>query len=499
MMDDVTFLPAASTEVPISRLPASEGSKFGEYVILREIARGGMGVVYLARHPHLDREVAIKTLLFESDIDSPSKERFAVEAQAVARLDHPGIITIYEVGEAHGQPFLAMKFIDGGSLAKLLYQGPLACARALEIAIEVASAMAHAHQRSVIHRDLKPANILLDQAGQAIVTDFGVAKLMEASRCQLTTAGEPIGTPHYMPPEQADASRGSISTASDVYSLGAVMYAMLTGRPPFQAASAIDVMMQVLSSDPVPPKRLNSTVDATLDAIVMRCLQKEPRKRYPSAAELAEDLRRFRDGKPTIAKPVRGIRRAIYYLRKHILVATVSGSFVSLLLLTTLLVVISHVKLINQKLELENSITDLTDLLNSERNLFRIRLARRQGEEINEAGLIAERLASYSSYIGKQNPDLAVRLAVESVKQSQKGGQEAQPTAISTIQAYLAKQDSDQLEITDSHGSAEINIAELTSSAEANLKYQLTPSQKVLLGIEKAATNGEQNFSSVSE
>jgi eukaryotic-like serine/threonine-protein kinase len=262
----------------------------GDYEIIREVARGGMGVVYLAKHRHLARQVALKMMLVDCTQYSSASDRFALEAEAVARLDHPGIVTVYEVGEHQGKPFIAMKYIGGGCLSDSLREGPLACRRALELGIEVSAAVAHAHERGVIHRDLKPANILLDQDGRAVITDFGIAKFVEKARCHLTTIGEPIGTPHYMPPEQADASRGTVNPASDVYSIGAVIYAMITGRPPFQAASAIDVMMQVLSSDPVPPRRLNSTVPVALDAVVMRCLRKDAKQRYQTAAELEQDL-----------------------------------------------------------------------------------------------------------------------------------------------------------------------------------------------------------------
>lgn len=479
--DELTVLPGRET---VDSVSTTDVSSIGDYMIIEEIARGGMGVVYLAKHRHLGRQVALKTLLLDCDEETSSADRFALEAEAVARLDHPGIVTIYEVGRHHGQPFLVMKLIDGGSLSKLLYNGPLDCDHALAIAIEVSEAISHAHQRGVIHRDLKPANILLDQAGHAVITDFGVAKFLEAARCQLTTAGEPIGTPHYMPPEQADASRGPIGTASDVYSIGAMIYAMLTGRPPFQAASPIDVMLQVLVNDPVPPRQLNSTVPMTFEAIVMKCLQKDSRKRYQTASELAGDLCNFREGKPTIAKPMRGVRRMIYSLRKHFMVATVSGSVVTLLLLTTLIVVISHVKLINQKLDLETNIADLTDVLASERNLFRVRMSGLRNETFSEAALAAERLASYGSYIEKQNPDLAARLAIESISQSTKANQAFEPSAVETLRSYLASQTSNQQEIQSLPNPTDADVLTMVAEVEKNLTYELTKDQRVLFGIE---------------
>lgn len=488
--DAVTLVPDGVSTTNLVEVSVPDDRVIGQYVVTEEIARGGMGIVYRARHRHLGRKVAIKTLLLSGDEDKSAAERFAVEAEAVARLDHPGIVTIYEVGQHDGQPFLAMKLIEGGSLSQRLQQGPLDCKRALEIAIEVSEAIAHAHQRGVIHRDLKPANILLDQDGHAVVTDFGVAKCVENARCQLTTAGEPIGTPHYMPPEQADANRGVVGPASDVYSIGALIYAMLTGRPPFQAASAIDVMLQVLANDPVPPKQLNSTVPVTLEAIVLKCLQKESKRRYQSAMELAGDLCNFRDGKPTIAKPIRGMRWVLYNLRKHFMVATVSGSVVTLLLLTTFVVVIAHVKLLNQAAELEAEKADLADVLMSERRMFQLRVSGLKNETISESEFAAERLASYAGYIEKQNPQLATRLAVESIRLSQAESRPEQRSAVEVLRRYRANQLAQPgQDNVDALATSDFEITEIVAEVDKTLTYQLTPEQRVLFGIETTAAS----------
>ena len=482
--DAVTLVPDVAPATMPPDVSVQDEQVIGQYVVTREIARGGMGIVYLARHQRLGRKVALKTLLFGGNEDKSAAERFAVEAAAVARLDHPGIVTIYEVGKHDGQPFLAMKLIEGGNLSQRLQQGPLECKHALEIAVEVSEAIAHAHQRGVIHRDLKPANILLDQDGHAVVTDFGVAKCLEIARCQLTTTGEPIGTPHFMPPEQADANRGTVGPASDVYSIGAVLYAMLTGRPPFQAASAIDVMLQVLANDPVPPKQLNSTVPVTLEAIVLKCLQKEPRRRYQSATELAEDLRNFRDGKPTIAKPIRGIRWALYYIRKHFMVATVSGSVVTLLLLMTFVVVIAHVKLLNRAAQLEGDKADLADVLVSERRMFQLRVSGLQNKKISESEFAAERLASYAESIEKQNPQLATRLAVESVLLSKAESRPANLSAVEVLRRYRSNQTPPPGEgNVGAPASSEVDLNETVAEVDKSLTYQLTPEQRVLFGI----------------
>ena len=489
--EETTVVPEGTDSSSLPTSSSHQVSTIGDYDVLGEIARGGMGVVYLAKHRHLGRTAALKTLLLNCDEDRVSAERFAIEAEAVARLDHPGIVTIYEVGEHDGQPFLAMKLIEGGSLAQILQKGPLDCIRSLRIAIEVSEAIAHAHQRGVIHRDLKPANILIDQAGHAVVTDFGVAKFVEAARCQLTTAGEPIGTPHYMPPEQVDATRGQINTSSDVYSIGAMMYAMLTARPPFQAASPMDVMLQVLANDPAPPRQLNSTVPVTFEAIVMKCLQKNSRSRYQSATELAGDLRNFRDGKPTIAKPIRGARWTLYYLRKHFMVATVSGSFVTLLLLTTLMAMIAHVRLLNQKAELEGNMADIADVLASERRMFRARVSELRNEQVSDAELAAERLASYSSYIEKQNPELAARLAIESTRQSRKASKEVEALAINVLRSFLAKRSPNPPVTGSSASQTDSDISSMIEEIEKGLTYRLTPDQRVLFGIELPAEQSQ--------
>ncbi len=204
------------------------------------------------------------------------------EAEAAAKLDHAGIVPIYEVGESQSEPYLVMKLITGENLAQRLQRGPLSIDDTVQLGIQLAHAVHHAHQRGVIHRDLKPANILLDAEhdDRPMITDFGIAKLVQSIRQRMTSAGEPIGTPHYMPPEQADQTRGPVGPEADVYSLGAVLYAALTGRPPFQAASAVDIVFQLLTKEPVSTKRLNATVPATLDAIVMKCLEKVPSRRY---------------------------------------------------------------------------------------------------------------------------------------------------------------------------------------------------------------------------
>ncbi len=280
--------------------PAAVPMRFGNYELLEELGRGGMGVVYRARQLNLPREVALKLMLPERLSSPTDRERFRVEAEAIARLDHPSIVPVYDVGQVGDRPYIAMKYIAGQTLAQRLEQGPLAPREAARLAAHVAHAVHAAHQAGVLHRDLKPSNILLDDHNRPIVTDFGLAK-QQASSVDLTGSGAAVGTPLYAAPEQAAGARGHVGPASDVYSLGCLLYHMLTGRPPFQAATAGDLLMMVLEQEPVPPRVLNPKVDRDLEMITLRCLQKPPDLRYASAQALAEDLEAYlRDEPPTV-------------------------------------------------------------------------------------------------------------------------------------------------------------------------------------------------------
>ncbi|HVS35796.1 MAG TPA: protein kinase [Gemmataceae bacterium] len=288
------------------------------YEILEELGHGGMGVVYKARQLSLNRFVALKMILAGPYAGADHLARFRTEAEAVASLQHPGIVQIYEIGNHDGRSFLALEYISGGTLARKCTEGPLPAAEAARLVEALARAAQYAHGHGIVHRDLKPGNVLLTEDGQPKIADFGLAKRLEITKgttphsTSLTQSGAILGTPAYMAPEQAGVRRGAIGPAADVYALGAILYELLTGGPPFRGESQVDVIMQVVADDPVPPRRVEPSCPPDLEAVCLKCLQKAPAARYASAGALADDLRRFLAGEPTQARPMtrgQGLRR----------------------------------------------------------------------------------------------------------------------------------------------------------------------------------------------
>lgn len=298
-------------------------TEFGRFTDLQLIGRGGMGIVYRAWDNRLQRTVGLKMLAgglaHESD-----RQRFQHEAESAAQLDHPGIVPVFEFDEHDGQPYFSMGFVDGESLLDAISRQPLSPSDAASLLVQVAEAIHYAHTRGIIHRDLKPGNILLDGDGQPRVADFGIARRQEVDS-RLTATGEILGTPSYMPPEQATGVVKNIGPESDVYSLGAVLYHMLTGRPPFLGESMIETITQVLQSEPVSPRQLRPHVPRDLETICLKCLEKARDRRYSSAAELVDELQRFLDGRPIRARAVTATERAWRWTRRHpIVVALVT-------------------------------------------------------------------------------------------------------------------------------------------------------------------------------
>ncbi len=296
--------PSSATLLDTSRpLPAqvAQPKRFGDYELLGEIARGGMGVVYRARQVELDRVVALKMILGGRLANQEDVKRFRTEAEAAAKLSHPNIVAVHEVGEVEGQHFFSMKFIEGASLAQKLSTGPLPGRAAARYVRLIARAIHHAHRHGILHRDLKPSNIMLDADDEPHVTDFGLAKRLGGDSGQ-TRSGAVLGTPSYMAPEQATGRSRDLGPACDIYGLGALLYEAITGRPPFRAESPMDTLMQVMEIEPVPPRLLNPNVDADLETVCLKCLEKDPHRRYASAEALAEDLQRYLNGESITAR-----------------------------------------------------------------------------------------------------------------------------------------------------------------------------------------------------
>jgi len=305
---------------------------FGDYELLEEIARGGMGVVYRARQKSLDRLVAVKVLLASQFAKPESVQRFHTEAAAIAQLQHPNIVAIHEVGEHEGQPYFSMDFVEGRTLAELVHERPLPANRAATYLKAIAEAVHYAHQHGVLHRDLKPSNVLIDASDQPRITDFGLAKRLTSDfgvrTSDLTLTGQVLGSPNYMPPEQATGKRGTLSRRSDVYALGAILYHALTGRPPFVGEGLAETVQQVLDVEPVSPRILNASVPRDLETICLKCLEKEPSRRYASAQAVADELGRFLRTEPILAHPVGFAGKAWRWCRRKPALATALGAVI---------------------------------------------------------------------------------------------------------------------------------------------------------------------------
>jgi serine/threonine-protein kinase len=296
------------------------------------IARGGMGVVYKARHLKLNRRVALKMLLAGPYASAAELARFMREAEAVAGLTHPNIVQVHDVGDLDGRPYYTMEFIEGGTLAQKLAGMPQPAAQSATLVATLADAMRTAHQQGIIHRDLKPGNVLLTADGTPKITDFGLARHFDGEG-NLTLSGVRIGTPSYMSPEQASGRPSAVGPAADIYSLGAILYEMLTGRPPFRAETPSETQRQVITEEPVPPARLNAKVPRDLETICLKCLRKDPARRYESAGALSEDLQRFLKREPIVARPIGWLERSVKWARRRPALATALAGAVMLSLL----------------------------------------------------------------------------------------------------------------------------------------------------------------------
>jgi serine/threonine protein kinase/formylglycine-generating enzyme required for sulfatase activity len=295
------------------------------YEILEELGRGGMGVVYKARQRSLNRTVALKMILAGSHASPAAMDRFLKEAETIAQLKHPNVVQVYQFGSHQGKPYFSLEYLEGGSLAAKLKGEPQPPAQAAQIVQTLARAVQAAHEQGIVHRDLKPANVLLAADGTPKVTDFGLAKQGDSG---MTATGEVLGTPSYMAPEQAAGKTREVGPAADIYALGAILYELLTGRPPFKGTSSWDTVQLVVSTEPVPPSRLQPKVPRDLETICLKCLHKDPSRRYARAAELAQDLGRFQAGEPIVARPSSVWERGVKWARRRPALATLCGVLV---------------------------------------------------------------------------------------------------------------------------------------------------------------------------
>ncbi|HEY5911396.1 MAG TPA: serine/threonine-protein kinase [Verrucomicrobiae bacterium] len=315
-----------------SAKPAGAGQRFDNYELLEKIGQGGMGVVYKARQLNLDRIVALKLLPFGQFSNEETVQRFKIEAAAAAGLQHPNIVAIHDVGEEDGQHYFSMDFIEGQTLAEVVREKPLPARRAAGYLKTIAEAVHYAHQHGILHRDLKPSNILIDRSDQPRITDFGLAKRLTVDS-DMTLTGQVLGSPNFMAPEQAEGRLHQVGPATEVYSLGALLYHLLTRQPPFQADTLTSLLKQVIETEPVPPRLLNPGVPKDLETICLKCMEKEPARRYQTAKALAEDLDRFLDDKPIQARPVGVAGKGWKWCRRRPALAGMGAALVLVFLL----------------------------------------------------------------------------------------------------------------------------------------------------------------------
>src|SRR6266446_2339012 len=304
--------------------------EFGDYALLEEIGRGGQGVVYRARQKSLNRTVALKVIGLGQWSTTPHLRRFRHEAEAAARLEHPQIVPIYEIGERDGSCYFSMKFVEGGQLDQIVRREPMSTRRAAELLVKIARTVQFAHEHGILHRDIKPGNILLDRNGEPHLTDFGLARLIE-QESTVTNSFDVLGTPSYMAPEQAAGDVKKLSPAADVYSLGAVFYQMLTGQPPFAGGTTYETIRLVMETEPRSPRLWNPKIGRDLSTICLKCLEKDPQRRYSSALALAEDLERWQKHEPIRARRTGLFRRAGKWIRRNPTTAALVPALVGLL------------------------------------------------------------------------------------------------------------------------------------------------------------------------
>src|SRR5437588_9093463 len=303
--------------------------ELGDYELLDEVGRGGQGVVFRARQKSLNRTVALKVISLGQWASKAHLKRFRLEAKAAARLEHPGIVPIYEVGERDGSCYFSMKFVEGGQLDEVVRRAPMSIRQAVELIVKFARTVHYAHEHGILHRDIKPGNILLDAKGEPHLTDFGLARLVE-TESSVTHTLEVMGTPSYMAPEQAVGNNAAVGSATDVYGLGAVFYQLLTGHPPFAGGTSYETIKLLLDTEPRQPRLLNPKIDRDLSTICLKCLEKDPNRRYSSALALAEDLERWLKHEPILARHTGIFARGRKWVRRNPTSALLAASLIAL-------------------------------------------------------------------------------------------------------------------------------------------------------------------------
>lgn len=491
-LDAPTLLPSRNNpnvgqaSKPAARFP-SVGERVAEYEILGEIARGGMGVVYQARQLGLERVVALKMILDSSDDTENSRTRFLNEAKNSAALNHRGIVPVFDIGYWNGYPYFAMAYVEGGSLADKLRDGPVHPDQATRYARQIAEAIQHAHERSIIHRDLKPANILLDANNNDVkITDFGVSKFTGLVS-DVTQVGEIVGTPHYMPPEQAGHDSQSVGPASDVYSIGAITYTMLTGRPPFQAATPLDIVAQVLTQPPVRPSTLNPSIPLDLEIITLKCLEKRASDRFQNAGVLVEELKRFESGEPIRTRPPSMFQRARVLIRNHVLLASASGSAVLMLIAVAFLVFVTLYRTRNNLFRVESELVETRELLETERFIARRYLARGVTPEADHVAdakqYEVDRLAQAAVLQFDLHPQRATQLAVASVKLALRENFDLPDEACMVLLQFLDSK-GESFEFMEGDDEQYRLIApDMVGKCEALITEPLTDEDRVLFGV----------------
>lgn len=382
--------------------------RLGNYELIEEIGRGGMGVVYKARQIGVRRVVALKLILAGAHAGRERYERFEAEAETVGRLAHPNIVQIHEVGTEQGRPFLSLEYIEGGSLDRRLSGAPMPPREAAALVHTLAAAMCHAHERGVIHRDLKPANILLTTDGVPKITDFGLAKRIFEEQSGQTASGAMLGTPSYMAPEQALGNSRDSGVAVDVYALGAMLYELLTGRPPFRGATLLDTLEQVRSQEPVAPRQLIGKLPRDLETICLKCLQKQPAHRYGTSAELADDLQRFLDHLPIHARPVGYVGRLARWSARNPMLAVLTAALAVVLTTASIVAPIVAITQTALRQEVQKQLSEV------------VRQSRAKSASL---------LATRSRLAADETPQRSVLLAIEAIEAHRAAG-EAPPATI---------------------------------------------------------------------